>query len=99
MGDVGVSFRSWPGVFPVCLLWKDLKWLGVEERGHTSACVHWWLSEAGLALSWLGACFLLSCPRRQGAIVIYVAQGVVGDSQVMDVPWFPKLIFDSFSTK
>lgn len=63
MGDVGVSFRSWPGVFPVCLLWKDLKWLGVEERGHSSACVHWWLSEAGLALSWPGACFLLSCPR------------------------------------
>lgn len=35
VGMWGVSFRSWPGVFPVCLLWKGLEvWLGVEKGTH-----------------------------------------------------------------
>lgn len=52
---------------------------------------------------WLsaGQAHVFSCPALggEGMFVIYVAQGVGGDSQVMDVPLFPKLIFDSFSTK
>lgn len=52
---------------------------------------------------WLsaGQAHVFSCPAlgREGTFVIYVAQGVRGDSQGMDVPLFPKLIFDSFSTK
>lgn len=52
---------------------------------------------------WLsaGQAHVFSCPALggEGTFVIYVAQGVGGDSQVMDVPLFPKLIFDSFSTK